>query len=147
MRALVVLAVGLVLAACAVRADLPPEIVVDRTACSHCGMLISEPIYAAAYQTSEADARVFDDIGCLLTAARQGAPGDAARFWVHDAKTGSWIDGRAAVFVQASSLQTPMGGGVIAFATRADAEAAAAAHQGTIVPTLSALLAREGGTQ
>ena len=45
----IVLALAIWMAACATRADGPPEIVVDRTACSHCGMLISEPASAAAF--------------------------------------------------------------------------------------------------
>src|SRR5688572_30624635 len=73
--------------ACGVRADGPPEIDVDRTACSHCGMLISEPVYAAAYRTPGSDPRVFDDIRCLLEAAHQEPRADALRFWFHDAAT------------------------------------------------------------
>src|SRR5215204_3815382 len=61
------LALALVVA-CSARPSGPPEIVVDRTACSHCGMLISEPLYAAAFQVTGAEARVFDDIGCLRKA-------------------------------------------------------------------------------
>ena len=68
----------LVTAACGVKAGGLPEIEVDRTACSHCGMLISEPLYAAAYQAPGAAARVFDDIGCLRDAAR-AAPIRTAR--------------------------------------------------------------------
>ena len=71
--------------ACGVRADGPPEILVDRTACSHCGMLISEPAYAAAYRAPGADPRVFDDIGCLLEAARKEPQAGAIRFWFQDA--------------------------------------------------------------
>ena len=56
-------------AACGVKADGPPDIVVDRTACATAGCSISEPVYAAAYRTPRSEARVFDDIGCLLEAA------------------------------------------------------------------------------
>ena len=139
-----VVAAGLLLmAACAARADAPPEIVVDRTACAHCGMLVSERIYAAASQASGAEAQVFDDVACLL-AARAA---DGRRVWVHDAGTGEWIDGAAAVFVAAPSIRSPMGGGVLAFAARADADRAAAAHGGEVVPTLARLIARKGGRQ
>ena len=101
------------LRACA-RSDGPPEIVVDRTPCSHCGMLISEPLYAAAYQAPGADARVFDDIGCLRDAARREGRG-ALRIWFHDAADGRWIDGVEAVFVASPSIRTPMGGGMLAY--------------------------------
>ena len=70
--------------ACGVRADGPPEIQVDRTVCSHCGMLISEPAYAAAYRAPGADPRVFDDIGCLLEAAQKEPDASSLRFWFQD---------------------------------------------------------------
>jgi nitrous oxide reductase accessory protein NosL len=76
--AIVVLAAG---AACGVKADGPPEITVDRTACSHCGMLISETMFAAAFKAPGAEARAFDDIGCLLAAAKREADPGGLRFW------------------------------------------------------------------
>ena len=57
--------------ACGVSADTPPPIEIDRTACSHCGMLVSEEVYAAAYSVPGAEPRVFDDIGCLLDAVAE----------------------------------------------------------------------------
>lgn len=92
----------------------PPEIVIDRTPCSHCGMLISEPIYAAAYRVAGSEARVFDDIGCLREAARRESQKDV-RFWFHDASTGKWIDGEQAKFVTSPSVRTPMGSGTLAY--------------------------------
>ena len=70
--------------ACGVRADGPPDIQVDRTACSHCGMLVSEPAYAAAYRAPGADPRVFDDIGCLLETAQKEPDASSLRFWFQD---------------------------------------------------------------
>jgi nitrous oxide reductase accessory protein NosL len=125
-------------AACGGRADGAPEIVVDRTACSHCGMLVSELVYAAAYQVAGADARVFDDLGCLRKAAR-GERTDL-RVWVHDATTGAWIDGRAATFVSSAEIRTPMGGGILAYRDPADADRAARKFRGRIIRSLSSLL-------
>ena len=141
----VVLAAGLV-AACVGRAEGPPELVVDRTACSHCGMLVSEPTYAAAFRAPGTAGRVFDDIGCLLAAARQN-PDATARFWFHDATHGGWIEGTEAVFMTAPGLRTPMGGGIVAYRDAKDAEKAAASRGGTVVPSLAALRQRNGGTQ
>jgi nitrous oxide reductase accessory protein NosL len=124
--------------ACAGSGDGPPEIVVDRSACSHCGMLISEPLYAAASQTAGAAPKVFDDLGCLRNAARS----DSAdlRIWVHDAVDGQWIDGAAATFVSSSGIRTPMGGGLLAYRRAADAERAAHQHNGRVVQSWSVLL-------
>ena len=103
-------------------ADGPPEIVVDRTPCSHCGMLISEPLYAAAYQAPGADARVFDDIGCLRDAARERSAA-RSRIWFHDAADGGWIERRRRPsFVASPAIRTPMGGGLIAYRDPAAAE-------------------------
>lgn len=136
-----VLAVSLLVAACGVRADGPPAIEVDRSACSHCGMLISEPLYAAAYKAPGSDARVFDDIGCLLAAARLEAA--TPRAWFHDASGGGWIEAADAVFVASPEIRSPMGGGVLAYRDGAAAEAAAFRHRGTIVRSFEDLLRRK----
>ena len=130
--------------ACGARSATPPEIAVDRTACHHCGMLISDRRYAAAVRTAEGD-RLFDDIGCLVSALKGRAPA-AAAFWFNDATSGEWLGG-AAVFVASTAFRTPMSGGVLAYGDRAVAERAAATHQGTIVNSVEALLARAGGQQ
>jgi copper chaperone NosL len=130
------------LVACSAKPSGPPDIVVDRTACSHCGMLISEPLYAAAFQVQGAEPRVFDDIGCLRKAA--GSQGGAVTFWFHDADTREWITGGTAVFVSARDIHTPMGGGVIAFQHRAAADRAAGTHRGFVIDSIAGLLSVKG---
>ena len=51
------------------------------------------------------------------------------------------------VFVASAAFRTPMSGGILAYGDRVAAERAAATHQGTIVSSLEALLARAGGEQ
>lgn len=140
--------IALLALSCSAAPSGPPEIVVDRTACSHCGMLISEPIYAAAYQASSAEPKVFDDVACMLEGMRRDAidpkPGIGVRVWFHDANDGKWIDGDVAVFVASSSIRTPMGGGIIAFRDAADAEQAAGRHKGQVVRSLAELMTPKG---
>src|SRR5688500_2785142 len=138
-----VLAAALLSAACGVETTGPPEIVVDRTPCSRCGMLISETLYAAAYQAPGADARVFDDIGCLRDAARSEPGG--LRIWVHDASDGRWMNGFEAVLVSASSIRTPMGGGMLAYRDPAAADRAASRHNGRVIRSIDDLLRKERG--
>ena len=114
MRQLLLL-LAVLTAGCSAKADGPPAIQVDRTACAHCTMLVSDERFAAAYETAAGDARIFDDIGCLLEAARKEPSRDTLRFWFHDARTGEWIRGQEAVFVQGDHLKTPMGGGIVAY--------------------------------
>ena len=142
MRMGLVLAVTL-LAACTARTEGPPEIAVDRTPCSRCGMLISETLYAAAYQAPDADARVFDDIGCLRDAAR-GEQG-RLRIWVHDAADGRWVDGFAATFVGSPSIRTPMGGGLLAYRNPDAAREAAGRHNGRVIRSIDEILRKEPG--
>jgi copper chaperone NosL len=137
-RLLVVLALA-ASAACGVEADGPPEIHVDRTACSHCGMLISEPVYAAAFRARGSEARVFDDIGCLLQAVQKEPRADAIRFWFHDAASAAWI-GEEAVLVSSTRLRTPMGGGLVAYRDRGAARESADRHHGDVINSLSDLL-------
>jgi copper chaperone NosL len=138
-RMLWLITLALMAGACGARASGPPEIVVDRTACSHCRMLISEPLYAAAYETAAGEARVFDDIACLRHAAL-GETG-ALTFWFHDAADEGWIDGEAATFVASPEIRSPMGGGLIAYRDRAAAERAAAAAGGRVITSVAEMLA------
>lgn len=138
-----VVAAALLAAACGVRAEGPPEIVVDRTPCSRCGMLISEPLYAAAYQAPGADARVFDDIGCLRDAARGET--SELRIWVHDAAGGEWLNAFEAVYVASPSIRTPMGGGMLAFRRPADADRAADQHRGRVIRSIGEIVRKETG--
>jgi nitrous oxide reductase accessory protein NosL len=131
-------------AGCGATAEGPPEILVDRTPCAHCGMFISEPVYAAAYRAPGSESRVFDDIGCLLASARKETAPAALTFWFHDAGTADWIDGRDAVLVRAATIRTPMGGGLIAFRDRTAAADAAARHQGVMVGSIGNLLKGDG---
>jgi len=108
-------------ASCGGAATGPPDIVLDRSACDACGMLISAPEYAAAYRAGRRTA-VFDDIGCLLRGLDQAglataadpsaAPApEAAEVWFLDSDQ-RWIAADDAVFVQSPQLETPMGGRV-----------------------------------
>lgn len=130
-------------AACGVRAAGPPAIEVDRSGCSHCGMLVSEPVYAAAYRVAGGEARIFDDIGCMAAALRKEKQADR-RVWVHDFETGGWIDGDRAVYVHAGSFHTPMGGGFIALRTFGAAERIAEEKKARVLSSLDDVLAFSG---
>jgi copper chaperone NosL len=136
---------ALLSSACGAKRMGPPEIAVDRTACSHCGMFVSEPVYAAAYQAAAHEPRVFDDIGCMLNAVRRETASPIT-FWLQDAAGGGWVGADEAFILVSSRLQTPMSGGVIAFADKAAAQHAASKHGGRVVQSLDGLLA-DGGAK
>ena len=120
MKSIALLFVALFTAGCSAKADGPPAIQVDRTACAHCTMLVSDERFAAAYETAAGESRVFDDIGCLLEAVGREPQAETLRFWFHDARTSEWMRGEEAVFVQADRIKTPMGGGIVAYRASQD---------------------------
>jgi copper chaperone NosL len=143
---LVLAAALAVTGACRASADGPPAIELDRTTCSACGMLVSEAVFAAASRTANGETRVFDDVRCLRK-AHATTDRTSTQFWFHDARDGSWIERRQAVFVEAASLQTPMGGGFLVFRERAVADAEARVRHGRVVGSVDDLLKDAGGTQ
>src|SRR6187399_2016459 len=122
--------------ACAGRGAAPPAIVMDRSACSRCGMLISERAYAAAIRWPDGHHQLFDEIGCLVAAVRERPTGDA-HYWFHDAGDGVWITDGRPVFVVSPDIRTPMGGGIVAYRTLSAAERAASRQGGHVVQDLS----------
>ena len=142
-RNAVIVAVALLTAACGAKASGAPDIVVDRTVCSHCSMLISEPVYAAAFQTRDSDPRVFDDIGCMLDAVRSQAE-VPINVWVQDAAGGGWLDAHQAIFVASPQLHTPMNGGVLAYANAAAAEKSVASYGGEVMRSFQELMILKG---
>ena len=142
------LATVVVGAACAAETG-PPEIVLDETVCARCGMLISEPRFAASYRAGGSTA-AFDDIGCLLDALdraeRLTEPGDgagageSATVWFLDADE-RWNPADEVVFVYSNGISTPMNGGILALGDRAEAESLAARGGGRVVASLDELRA------
>jgi copper chaperone NosL len=130
-RIIGLLVLCLVASACADRADAtgPPDIIYGRDLCIECGMLITEPRFAAAYRI-DGEARPFDDIGGMLLYGAESGELSAAsvEVWVHDRDTGEWIAAGAAHYVIAEGAVTPMGYGVVAFIDPDRAKAYAAEH-------------------
>jgi copper chaperone NosL len=114
----------------------PPEIRYGRDRCDACGMLISDPRYAAAARRPDAALR-YDDIACLVRGAGAAIAAEVAAGWVHDAATESWVEARQAAYVRSPAIRTPMSSGLVAYATPARARAA---HPGATVLTFAALV-------
>ncbi len=127
-----------VLSACAGQSTdvRPPEIVYGQDMCDECGMLISEPQFAAALVLENGDPVKFDDLGELFHYPERH-PDSAVKAWfVHDFNTEAWVNAEAATYVVVPGFATPMGFGVAAFEQRADAEAFAA-EQGEAAAVLT----------
>lgn len=122
----------------------PPDIKYGRDVCEQCHMIISEPRYAAAYRNASGKAFKFDDIGDMVTHAVKAGESDGKRAWVHDYKTEEWIAAGDAWFVRSPDIQTPMGGGIIAFTKQNEAEQFVADEGGKLLRWSE--LIKEGST-
>lgn len=87
----------------------PRPIAYDRQTCDRCGMLISDPSFAAQLRSEDGRRLYFDDPGgLLLWEARQDVAVEQA--WFHHVREDRWIPRDEVAFVQAS--ETPMGYGL-----------------------------------
>lgn len=112
--------------------DTPPTIRYGQDVCVRCGMIISDPAYAAAYRTAGGETRLFDDLGEMVLHNRQQSEATTAVF-VHSYETRDWLRAEEAYFVVSSGLRTPMGVGVAAVGTEAEATQLAARVQGAVM--------------
>lgn len=118
--------------------DTPPEIVAGTTRCEGCAGPITDLRFAAAVvPPSPAEPVFFDDPGTMI-AYVQRLGQLKGRAWVHDHGTGEWIDAQKALYVADSSVATPAGTGVVAFADKAAANALA--KEGGVVQTWAQML-------
>lgn len=97
--------------ACSADPDAPPTVHYDLDACTDCGMLVSDPAYAAALVTKEGTTFVFDDPGCLFHYVVTQAP-HVATMWFYDGAAQRWLrDGEVAF---QTGRRSPMGSGLLA---------------------------------
>ncbi len=114
--------VAAVLAGC-VRRIAPEPLPLDRYTCARCGMMISEIADAAEYVSRKDETRLYDDLGCA--AADAGRVPIEGRFFVRADGGSRWLAADEAFFARTGD-RTPMGHGIFAFSTEAQAKARAA---------------------
>ena len=110
-------------AACAPPADQPPRIALGEDPCDHCWMIVSDERHAAAARAADGRAARFDDPGCLarFLAERHSEPW---RAWGHDEEL-AWRPVEELVWMRSGPETTPMGSGLLGFATVETARARA----------------------
>lgn len=110
--ALALVAAALAVVACK-QSDAAVDPVWGKEPCAHCKMLVSDRRYAAQAVDETGEHRFFDDVGCMvLWMDARKAP---ERAWARAAVAGTWVDARAAKYMQGA--RTPMDFG---FEARAD---------------------------
>ncbi len=95
-----------------------PEIAYGQDLCDACNMVIDDPRFAAAILLENGKYLKFDDIGDMLSYKGEGLPAPALAYYVHDYYSEEWLLADEAFFVQSSSLPSPMGYGLAAFASK-----------------------------
>ena len=143
-RGAAALALTVSLAACAAAPAGPPQVSWGVDECSHCHMILSDQRYAAVARAADGEEARFDDVGCLVGfLAEREASGWQA--WVRTGDDGQWLAAGAAWFARLESQRTPMGSGVVAFASPAGARAAGGAplRWPELVASAAASAARE----
>jgi copper chaperone NosL len=123
-HACIVALAAFVLAGCAASNIEPVEIYPEDN-CSQCRMAISDVRFAGEILDAHGDVYKFDDLGCMFKFRAKHADLKINAMYVKDYDTKEWIPYERAVIV-ATSLETPMGSGKVAFA---DPERAKAAQQ------------------
>ena len=97
--------------------SLAPVDIEDGDMCSFCRMAISEKRYAAEVIMNDESVFKFDDIGCMLRYQKAKGSAEAAAIYVADSETKKWLKVDDAFFVRSTTAKTPMGSGIVAFAS------------------------------
>jgi len=110
-----------------------PVDILAEDVCALCGMAISENRCAVEFIDKNGTAFKFDDLSCMAAMLQEKFDrADVAAYFVADYDGGGWIRAEEAFFVRSSQISTPMGGGIVAFRDRPEANAAAARFQGEV---------------
>lgn len=113
---------------------LPEPININQDACSHCHMSIADKKFSAELITEKNRIYKFDDIRCMLSMKQSNEQMKNASYWVSDyMHADTMIPADKAIFVQSSSLNTPMNGNIIAFSNLSLAKEFSNNNSGTIV--------------
>ncbi len=109
----------------------PEAIAYGRDACAHCRMHISQPGFGGEVRDHNGVLTKYDDVGCMLR-AMVAMHREIPEAWVEDHDGGGFVPLLTARLVRSGDGTTPMGYGLVAFATDAAATAYAQAHGGQL---------------
>jgi copper chaperone NosL len=140
-KRLALVAILLLLSAC--QSGVPRPVAIEpEDMCAYCKMAISEKRFAAELIDREGQAFKFDDISCMTGFVKKREPSNIAARFVMDFDTKEWVKAEQAFYVKSGEIKSPMGGGMIAFASESEARDAADKYRGTLL-RFSDVFARE----
>jgi len=103
------------------REEGPVSVAWDRTRCAQCGMLVSDPVFAAQRHSEDGEVFHYDDPGCLLVtldAIEHDHAAGPGRVYFHHHREDRWLRAHDVAF--AGVVHSPMGYGLAAFARGQD---------------------------
>ncbi|MFZ5825412.1 MAG: nitrous oxide reductase accessory protein NosL [Bacillota bacterium] len=126
------LVAGLTMAGCGESGADPPKIKWQEDICDYCRMVIEDRRFAAGYRLETGEQRRFDDIGDMVLFLR-AEQGKVSSIWVQSLDDEVWLEAHQAFFVEAAAIESPMGYGLAAVASRERAEALAQERKGEVL--------------
>jgi len=90
--------------------DGPVAVDWDGVRCAHCGMLVSDPSFAAQRHDEDGSVSFYDDPGCLLADLEENGDDTLHAAWLHHLREDRWIALDEARFVRVA--RSPMGYGL-----------------------------------
>ena len=97
-------------------------------------MSITSVDYAAQAVLKNSDIVVFDDLGCLMDYIKQNGEEEIGAAYIRDTNSANWLNIKEASYVYSKDYWTPMNYGVLAFATKEEAEQYMDQQPGEIIP-------------
>lgn len=98
-------------------------ILLNKDACDHCKMAISDGRFVAEIVTKKGRVYKFDDINCMNAYIATQDKATIARYYIGDfTKENELTDATAAWYVRHETLRSPMGGNTAAFASEETAQ-------------------------
>lgn len=113
-----------IMAGCSPAKDAPVELFPEDM-CSSCRMSVSDPAYASEIITSRGEVLKFDDLRCLENYRKAHPEIAGDRIYLKDVDTKEWMGFDKGILVR-TSMNTPMGSGIVAVRSRERAAAIAA---------------------
>ncbi len=112
--------------------DKPPKLNLGQDPCDNCFMIINEKKFAASIWLENGEAKRFDDIGCMIDFINKNKS-NVKTYWVYDYITKEPMLTNNAFFIDSDSLITPMGFGIVAFKSEAEASKFAEEYKTKII--------------
>lgn len=121
-KGLVLIFVIFLLSACGNEAYEPRDINAETDVCKICNMSVTSVDYAAQAVLKNKDTVVFDDLGCLMAYIEGNGDKEIGAAYIRDTNSSKWLNIKEASYVYSADYWTPMNYGVLAFATKEEAE-------------------------